>query len=68
MNEIPLYRELLINSDNDGILKELLDQRKQFNCFWGTEYILMNDRSFIENNCEQIIEVMIKSRLISGLV
>ena len=68
MNEIPLYRELLINSDNDGILKDLLNQRKSYNYFWGSEYIIMNEKSFIENNSEQIIEVMIKSRIISGLV
>ena len=67
MNEIPVYREMLINSDNDGILKELLAQRKNYNTFWGPEYIIMNERSFIENNSEEIIEVMVKSRLISGL-
>ena len=68
MNEIPLYHELLLNSDNDGILKELLTQRKCFNCFWGSEYILMNDKSFLENNSDQIIEVMVQSRIISGPV
>ena len=67
MNEIPLYRELLINSDNDGILKELLAQRKNYNCFWGSEYIIMNEKSFIENHSEQIMEMMIKSRVISEL-
>jgi hypothetical protein len=66
MNEVPLYRELLINSDNDGILKDLLGQRKSFNTFWGSDYIIMNEQTFIENNLENIIEMMIKSRLISG--
>ena len=65
MNEIPLYRELLINSDNDGILKELLaQQQKNYNSFWGPEYIILNERSFIENNSEEIIEIMIKSRAV----
>jgi len=67
MNEIPVYREMLINSDNDGILKELLAQRKNFNTYWGPEYIIMNEESFIKNNSDQIIEVMVKSRFISGL-
>ena len=67
MDEIPLYRELLINSDNEGILKELLAQRESYNCLWGSEYIVMNERSFLENNSEQIMEVMIKSRIIAGL-
>jgi len=68
MNEIPLYQELLINSDNEGILKELLTQGKNYNSFWGPEYIIMNEKSFIDNNSEEIIEVMVKSRAISGLV
>ena len=67
MNEIPVYREMLLNSDNDGILKELLAQRNNYNTFWGPEYIIMNERSFIENNSDEIIEVMVKSRFISGL-
>ena len=67
MNEIPLYRELMLNSDNDGILKELLTQRKSYNCLWGPEYIMMNEKSFIENNSEEIMDIMIKGRVISGL-
>ena len=68
MNEIPVYRELLLNSDNEGILKELLAQRKSFyNFFWGPEYILMSEKSFIEKNSDNIIEIMIKSRAVSGL-
>ena len=68
MNEIPVNRELLINSDNDGILKELLAQAKikNYNFLWGPEYILMNEKSFIDNNSEKIIEMMIKSRSIIG--
>ena len=62
MNEIPLNREMLINSDNDGILKELLAQRNNYNTFWGTEFIILNEQSFIENNLDEIIEVMAKSR------
>ena len=67
MNEIPVNRELLINSDNDGILKELLAQAKikSYNSLWGPEYLLMNEKSFIDNNSEKIIEVMIKSRSVT---
>jgi hypothetical protein len=64
MNEIPLYCELLLNSDNDGIIKELLAQNKNYNSFWGSEYIIMSEKSFIENNSEEIIELMVKSRFI----
>ena len=64
MNEIPLYPELFLNSDNDGILKELLAQKRRCNSFWGPEYIIMNEKSFIDNNSDEIIEVMIKSRAI----
>jgi len=66
MNEIPLYRELIINSDNEGILKELLAQRKCYNSFWGPEFIIMNDKSFIEKNSDGIIEIMVKSRAVRG--
>ena len=66
MNEIPIYRELLLNSDNDGILKELINRQNNFNSIWGSEYLMMNEKSFIENNIEEIIEVMVKSRLLIG--
>ena len=66
MNEIPFYQELLVNSDNEGILNELLAQKKAYNSFWGSEYIIMNEKSFIENNSEEIIELMVKSRLLEG--
>ena len=67
MNEIPAYSDLVINSDNDVILRELLDhaQNSSYNYFWGPEYIIMNEKSFIDNNSDHIIEVMIKSRTIS---
>jgi hypothetical protein len=64
MNEIPVYRDLLLNSDNDGIIKELLSQNKNYNSLWGDEYIIMNEKSFIDNNSDEIIELMIKSRSI----
>jgi hypothetical protein len=64
MNEIPVYRDILLNSDNDGIIKELLAQNKSFNTFWGSEYIMMNEKSFLDNNSEELIELMIKSRSI----
>jgi hypothetical protein len=62
MNEIPVYRDILLNSDNDGIIKELLSQNRNYNTFWGSEYIIMNEKSFIDNNFDAIIELMVKSR------
>jgi len=65
MNEIPVYRDILLNSDNDGIIKELLAQnRKNYNAFWGSEYVIMNEKSFIDSNFDAIIELMVKSRSI----
>jgi len=64
MNEIPVYRDILLNSDNDGIIKELLAQNKNYNTFWGAEYIIMNEKTFIDNNIDEIIELMVKSRCI----
>jgi hypothetical protein len=62
MNEIPIYCDLLLNSDNDGIIKEILAQKKNYNSFWGSEYIIMNEKTFIEDNSDEIIELMVKSR------
>jgi len=67
MNEIPVYRDILLNSDNDGIIKELLAQNRNYNTFWGSEYIIMNEKTFIDNNFEEIIELMIKSRSVLRL-
>jgi len=68
MNEIPVYRDIiLLNSDNDGIIKELLAQNRNYNTFWGSEYIIMNEKAFIDNNSEEIIELMVKSRSILKL-
>ena len=67
MNEIPVYHDMLLNSDNDGIIKELLAQNKSYNTFWGSEYIIMNEKTFIDNNFNEIIELMIKSRSILKL-
>jgi hypothetical protein len=64
MNEIPVYRDILLNSDNDGIIKELLAQNRSYNAFWGSEYIIMNEKSFVDNNYDTIIELMVKSRSI----
>jgi len=64
MNEIPVYRDILLNSDNDGIIKELLAQTRYYNTFWGQEYIIMNEKKFIDNNADEIIDLMIKSRSI----
>jgi len=67
MNEVPAYRDILLNSDNDGIIKELLAQNKNYNTFWGVEYIIMNEKTFLDNNSDEIIELMIKSRSILRL-
>jgi len=64
MNEIPVNRDILLNSDNDGIIKELLAQNKKYNAFWGSEYIIMNEKTFIDNNSDAIIEMMVKSRAV----
>jgi hypothetical protein len=64
MNEIPVYRDILLNSDNDGIIKELLAYNRRYNAFWGSEYIIMNEKSFIDSNSDAIIELMVKSRSI----
>jgi len=64
MNEIPVYRDILLNSDNNGIIKELLTHNRKYNTFWGSEYIVMNEKSFIDSNSDAIIELMVKSRSI----
>jgi len=67
MNEIPIYRDILLNSDNEGIIKELLAQNKTYNTFWGAEYIIMSEKTFIDSNLDEIIELMVKSRSILKL-
>lgn len=64
MNEVLYNRELLLNSDNEGILNELLSRAENYNVFWGSEYIIMNEKKFIENHGDEIIEMMVKSRMI----
>jgi hypothetical protein len=64
VNEILTNREFLINSDNDGILKELLSHTESYNTLWGSEYIIMNERNFIENNAHEIIEIMVKTKIV----
>lgn len=63
MNEILLNREFLLNSDNEGILNVLLSQTGNYNTLWGQEYIIMNEKNFIENNAEEIIEIMTKTKI-----
>lgn len=65
MNEILADRELLVNSDNDGILKELLSYTSSFNVLWGSEYVIMNEESFIGNNADEIVDIMVKSRSVA---
>ena len=68
MNEVLEIGYCLANSDDEGIMKDLALQEKKFNVIWGLEYFIMNEKSFIENNCEAIIEMMVKSRkILSGL-
>jgi len=62
MNEILLNGEMLINSDNDGILKNLLSHAENYNTLWGPEYLIMNEKNFIETNADGIIEMMVKIR------
>ena len=62
MNEIPVKHEILINSFNDGILKELLPRTESYNVLWGSEYILMGENYFIEDNANEIIEIMVKTK------
>jgi hypothetical protein len=35
---------------------------KNYNTIWGLEYIIMNEKSFIDSNSEEIIEMMVKCR------
>jgi hypothetical protein len=63
VNEILLNREFLLNSDNEGILNVLLSQTGNYNTLWGQEYIIMNEKNFIENNAEEIIEIMTKTKI-----
>ena len=64
MNEILTNREFLINSDNDGILKDLLFHTENYNTLWGPEFIIMNENNFIEDNANAIIEIMVKSKAV----
>ena len=61
MNEILNNREMLLNRDNEGIIADLLKQNENHNSLWGQEYIMMNEKSFMDN-AEAIIEIMIKCR------
>jgi hypothetical protein len=38
------------------------DIPKNYNIIWGLEYIIMNEKTFIDNNAEEIIEMMVKCR------
>ena len=62
MNEVLINREVLINSGNDGILKDLLTGKDCFNALWGPDYIIMYEKNFIENNSGDIIEMMLRTR------
>jgi hypothetical protein len=64
MNEILINREVLINSDNEGILKELLPRTESYNTLWGPGYIIMSEKHFIENNANEIIEIMVKAKTV----
>ena len=61
MNEIISYREMLLNRDNEGIIADLLKQGENHNSLWGQEYIMMNEKSFMDN-ADAIIEIMLKCK------
>jgi len=61
MNEILYNREMILTRDNEGIIAELLGQGENHNSLWGQEYIMMNEKSFMDN-AEAIIEIMLKCR------
>ena len=64
MNQIFNYNEMLLNRDNEGIIAELLKQQDYCNTLWGQEYIIMNSKSFMDNNLDEIIEIMMKCKKI----
>ena len=62
MNQVFNYTEMLLNRDNEGIIAELLKQQENCNTIWGQDYIIMNSKSFMDNNLDEIIEIMMKCR------
>jgi hypothetical protein len=62
MNEILLNREYFIHSDNGNSYKKHLPHLKNYNALWGPEYLLMNEKNFIENNADGIIEIMVLNK------
>ena len=62
MKETLTNREYLIASGNYGILKDLLPHAENYNTLWGPEYIIMNEKNFIDNNANAIVEMMVKIR------
>ena len=36
---------------------------RNYNTMWGSEYIIMNEQNFIENNAEVIMEMMVKIKI-----
>ena len=66
MNQILYGRDMLLNRDNEGIIAELLKQEGSYNTIWGEEYYIMNEKSFLDNNIDAIIDMMIKCKGIVG--
>ena len=62
MNVVLYNRDMLLNRDNEGIIAELLKKEEGcYNTLWGQEYLMMNDKPFM-NNVDAIIEIMMKCR------
>jgi len=62
MNKNLINRQFLIASDNDGIVKKQLYNTENYNTLWGPEYFIMNEKNFIDNNADGIIEIMVKTK------
>ena len=62
MNVVLNNSYLLINPENEGVKKE--PRTGNHNTLWGIDYFIMNEQTFIEDNIEEIVEIMVKTRAI----
>ena len=60
MNVVLNNSYLLINPENEGVKKE--PQTGNHNTLWGIDYFILNEQKFIEDNIEEIVEIMVKTR------
>lgn len=65
MNEILYSRDMLFSSNIREIGKSPRGSKK-INTLWGLEYFLFNEKSFIEKNINEIVDIMLKSRKITA--